>query len=94
MDWVHRSWTGGAPGSTLDRSGASIEAVTAHGRWTARRARGLASEAGEGEQGRARPGDGSLRRNPRWRGDATGPETTMAAASWRWRCNRLGGEES
>jgi hypothetical protein len=22
MEWVHRSWTGGAPGSTVDRGGA------------------------------------------------------------------------
>jgi hypothetical protein len=81
-------------GSTVDRSSASIEAAAAHGRRTARRAQGLTGGAGEGEQGRARPGDGSPRRNPRRRGDATGPETLMAAALRRWRCKRLGGEES
>jgi hypothetical protein len=59
MDWVHGSWTGGAPGSTVDRSGTSTEAFAAHGRCTARRARGLTGGAGEGEQGRARPGEGS-----------------------------------
>jgi hypothetical protein len=94
MDWVHGSWTSGAPGSMVDRSGMSTEAVMPHGRRTAHRARGLADGAGEGEQGRARPGDGSPRRNPRRRGDATGPETATAAASQRWRSKHLGGEES
>jgi hypothetical protein len=94
VDWVHGSWTGGALGSTMDRSGVSIEAVVAHGQRTAHRARGLTIGAGEGEQGRVRPRDGSPRRNPRWRGDATGPETTTVVASRRWWCKRLGGEES
>jgi hypothetical protein len=61
MDSVHGSWTGGAPGSTVDWSGASTEAATVHGRRTARRAWGLACGAGEGEEGRARPRDGSSR---------------------------------
>jgi hypothetical protein len=61
MDSVHGSWTGDAPGSTVDRSGASTEAATAHGRRTARRAWGLACGVGEGEEGRARPRDGSSR---------------------------------
>jgi hypothetical protein len=70
LDWVHMSWTGGAPRPTVDRSGVSIEAAVAHGQRTARRAWGLTGGAGQGEQGRARPRDGSPRRNPRWRGDA------------------------
>jgi hypothetical protein len=93
-DWVHGSWTGGALRSTVDRSGASTEAAEVHGRRTARRARGLTGGAGEGEQGRARPGDDSLRRNPRRRGDATRPDTATAVASRRWWCKRLGGEKS
>jgi hypothetical protein len=55
---------------------------------------GLAGATGEGEQGRGRPVDGSPRWNPRRRGDAMGLETATAAASRRWRCKRLGGEES
>jgi hypothetical protein len=46
MDWVHGSWTSGTPGSTVDQSGASIEAATTHGWRKARRARGLAGGAG------------------------------------------------
>jgi hypothetical protein len=92
VDWVHGAWTGGAPGSTVDRSGTSTEAAVAHGRRTARRARGLTGGVGEGEQGEA--GDGSPRRNPRRRGDAMGLETAIAAASRRWRCKCFGGEES
>jgi hypothetical protein len=94
VDWVHGSWTGSAPVSTVDWRGTSTEAAMAHGRCTARRARGLAGAAGEGEQGRGRPVDGSPRWNPRRRGDAMGLETATAAASRRWRCKRLGGEES
>jgi hypothetical protein len=55
VDWVHRSWTGGAPGSTGDQSGASTEVAMAHGapgaegggahRWGGR---------GRAEQGEAR----------------------------------------
>jgi hypothetical protein len=94
VDWVRGSWTGGALGSTVDRSRASIETPVVHGRCTARRARGLTGGAGEGAQGRARPGDGSLRRNPQQRGDATEPETATVVAPRRWWCKRLGGEES
>jgi hypothetical protein len=57
------------------------------------RGMGFASGAGEGEQGRARPGDGSPRRDWRRRGGAMGPEITTVAASRRRRHNRLGGEE-
>jgi hypothetical protein len=74
VDWVHRSWTGGAPGSTGDQSGASTEVAMAHGAPGAEGG-GLTGGAGEGEQSRARLGDGSPRRNPRRRGDATGPES-------------------
>jgi hypothetical protein len=66
MDWVHGSWTSGARGSTVDQSGTSTEVTVAHGRHTTRQARGLAGGEGKGEQGRARPGDGSSRRNPQW----------------------------
>jgi hypothetical protein len=66
----------------------------AHGRRTAHRARGLAGGVGEGEQGRARSGDGSPRRNPWRRGDAMGPEIATVVTSRRWWCKRLGGEES
>jgi hypothetical protein len=72
----------------------SIEAAAAHGRRRARPTRGARQWAGEGEQSRARPGDGSPMRNPRWRGDVTGSEIATAAASRTWRCKRLGGEES
>jgi hypothetical protein len=65
---LKNSWTGGAPGSTVDRSGASTEATAVHGRCTARQAQGLTDGVGEGQQGRARPGDGS----PRWKGETTG----------------------
>jgi hypothetical protein len=90
-DWVHGSWTGGALRSMVDRSSVSTEAAEVHGQRTAR---GLTGGAGEGEQGRARPGDDSLRRNPRRRGDATRPETATTVASRRWSCKRLGGEKS
>jgi hypothetical protein len=94
VDWVHGSWTDSAPGSMVGRSSVSIEAAAAHGRRTPCRARGLTNGAGVVEQGKARPGDSSLRQNPRWRDDMTAPETAMAAGSWRWQCKRLGGEES
>jgi hypothetical protein len=94
MDWVHRSWTDGAPRSMVDQSGVSIEAAVAHGRRKARQAWGRAGGAGEGEQGRVRLGDSSPRQNTRWRGDAMRSETAMAAASWWWPCKRMGGEES
>jgi hypothetical protein len=70
VDSVHGSWIGGAPGSMVDRSGVSTKAAAAHGRRTARQAWGLVGGAGEGEQGRVRPGEGSPRRNPQRRGDA------------------------
>jgi hypothetical protein len=98
MDWVHGSWTGGAPGSTMDPSGMSTEAVVAHDRRTVRRAwgrgEGCTGGAGEAEQLRARLGYVSPRRTRWWRGDAMRPETAMAAAPRRWRCKRLGVEES
>jgi hypothetical protein len=83
MDWVHGSWTGSAPGSTVDRSSASTEAAVAHGWHTAHRARGLTGRVGEGEQGRARPGDGSPRQNLQWRGDMTGSESNGMGAAYR-----------
>jgi hypothetical protein len=53
MDWVHGSWTGGAPGSMVDRSGTSTEAAMPHGRRTAHWAQGLTGGVGEGGQGEA-----------------------------------------
>jgi hypothetical protein len=91
---IHGSWTDGAPGSTVDRSGAGAGAVVVHGRHTARQVRGLTGGVGEGEQGRVRPGDGLPRRD-RWRrGGATGLEITTAATLRRWWCRHLGGEEN
>jgi hypothetical protein len=54
----------------VDRSGASIEAAAAHGRHTARRARGLTGGAGEGEQGRAGQGRGTAYRGGTRGGEA------------------------
>jgi hypothetical protein len=93
MDMVHGSWTDGAPGSTVDRSGAGTGAVASYVRHAARWAWGLTGRVDEGEQSRARPGDDS----PRWdwwrRGGVTGPKIATAVASWRRRRKRLGGEE-
>jgi hypothetical protein len=61
MDKVHGSSTDGATWSTVDRSSVGTGTAVAHGWRAANRARGFFSGAGEGEQGRARPGDGSPR---------------------------------
>jgi hypothetical protein len=52
-----------------------------NGATRAQRPRGLAGRAGEGEQGRARAGDGSPRWIPRRRGDAMGLDTATVVAS-------------
>jgi hypothetical protein len=103
VTWVQGSRTGGTLGSMVDRS--ACEHKGRDGAWLAHGAPGeawrggagggsLAGQARESRAGQGEGGGGSPRWNPRWRGDATGPETTMVAASRRWRCKRLGGEES
>jgi hypothetical protein len=89
---VHGSWTDGAPRSTVHQSSVGVGAAMAHGRRAARRVRGLTVRASEGEQGRARPGDGSSRQDRRRRGSTTVLEIAMVVASRRRRCKCLRGE--